>query len=211
METAGETSTVRQLRQKLNCTKPDTFEMVLANFPAETLDAVLERVLAGTKLEVALYTDIFNQNQFKYSTKYDVAGPLTEAPVEVTLASLRSMHAIILTSDLVDDIDACGWYGWDAVTYTLLDALCALPKNVVELDEMDTHRLRSAVLVNILKDRSFRPNYSELVDYFEQHHNEIRACLPALAERHEELSEIDLGIVEEFISGVPVAIVEGVL
>jgi hypothetical protein len=197
-----------QLTQLLERTEAASFDKVLAHFPEETLEAVLERVRTGSKLEVSLYTDVFNVNQFKYGlSKFH-----EDAPRVPLTDSLRVLNSISLTSHLVDDIDACGWHGWDAVTYTLRDALHAIPREAVRIGEMDAHRLRSAVLVNIVVDRSFhRPHYQEAVDFFEIHYDAIRACLPALAKRHADLNEVDLGIVAEFVNGIPVAMAEGVL
>lgn len=176
----------------------DVFEQVINCFPQETLDAIAWRVGTGEDLEVKLYTDVFNINEFEYN------GNRTPSR-----ASLRAMNCIVLTSDLITSVP---WFGWDAVRASLTDALDALPENEVKLTAMNSHRLRSAVLVNCVVDKSNRhESYSGLVDFFEKNHSAIIDCLPALIERHKELGEVDLGLVEDIMGGIPLSMVEGTL
>ena len=176
----------------------ECFEAIVSRFPEETLSAVLGRVLVGVKLEVNLYTDIFNINDFSYD--------MYRQP---TRQSLRALNGITLVSDLIVHVP---WFGWDAVRSTLTDALDALPEDQVRLSEMDAHRLRSAVLVNCVVDKSNdKESYSNTVGFFENNYDAIYACLPALIERHRELSEVDLDLVEDIMSGIPLAMVRGTL
>jgi hypothetical protein len=194
-----EISDVRKtLYSKLAVVHGPTFHKTITSFPLATLETIRDRVLVGSKLEVDLYTDIFNQNGFTYG----VVG-------EPNDRSLRSLNAVALTSDMVAEIP---WFGWDAVRYTMIDGMDAISVSDVDIDEIDSHRLRSAVLVNIVKDRSSRhENYAELVDFFAENHEAIKANLPALGRRHEELEAIDLDLVKEIIGGIPLSIVDGTL
>lgn len=184
----------------------DPFELIIRCFPQETLDAIAWRVGAGEELEVKLYTDIFNINDFEYSGNRAPSYSENRAP---SRAALRTMNCFILTSDLITSVP---WHGWDAVRATLTDALAALPQNEVQLKTMNSHRLRSAVLVNCVVDRSNRhDSYGVIVDFFEANHDAVIASLPALIERHKELSEVNLGLVEDIIGGIPLSMVEGTL
>lgn len=190
------------LRKHVKCTGESRFdqgyENIINRFPKETLNAVLVRVLTGTELEKKVYTDIFNINEFTYG--------LNNNP---TVDSVRQLNAFALASDLIDDIP---WFGWEATRAVITDALTAIPWNQVRLSEMDSHRLRSAVLVNCVVDRSDRhDSYSRIVDFFEKNYDAVYANLPALIERHKELGEVSLELVEDIMGGIPMSMVEGTL
>ena len=197
MDTTETTATAELLRASLKTIDEAAFENTIAHTPQETLEAILHRVSNGSPLEQGLYVDVFNINQFR-ATQFGL-------PTHV----LRKMNATVLTSSLINDIP---WFGWDAVRATMTDALHAIPDEAVNLVDMDSHRLRAAVLANIVVDRSYRHgSYNNIVDYFVENFDAIYSCLPALVERHKDLGEIDLGLVETIIDGIPLAVVDGVL
>lgn len=197
MDTTEITVTAELLRAKLQIVDRTAFENTLTHAPHETLEAILHRVRNGSLLEQNLYVDVFNVNQFR----------VTDSGIPEHI--LRKLNVTVLTSSLIDDIP---WFGWDAVRATMTDALHAIPDDAVNLADMDAHRLRAAVLVNIVVDRSYRHgSYNMIVDYFEENFDAIYACLPALVKRHEGLGEINVGLVKEIAGGIPLAVVDGVL
>lgn len=200
MDTIAGVDAVEVITEKLTMTDPSAFHLALS-FPTASLDAVSHRLLSPiSKLELNLFTDIFNVNQFHSGSN--------GAPDS---RSLREFNCCALVSELIDDVP---FQGWDAARAVLTDALSTIPGEVVNIQDMQPylHRLRSAVLVNIIVDRSDRmDSYSRTVDYFEKNFDAIYACYPALIERHEGLSEVNLEIVDLLVNGGASSLAEGTL
>lgn len=191
-------SVFEQLRTHVPITYPRYYDAVLNGFPLSTLSRIADRVQHGSTMERHLYCDIFNVNTFTYN-KDGSATP----------ESVRALNCVALVSDLSDFVT---WGGWDGVRSTLTDALNAIPLEATEFEDFDVHRLRSAVLVNIVKEGSCHSSkYNQFVDYFAEHHDVIHKNLETLTAAHQGPRELSLDMVETLMDGASPVLVEGTL
>ena len=200
MEATGtkNATAVDRLRESISVTEAESVAAVMNGFPSVTLERIADRMESGSELERSLYIDVFNVNVFSY---------LPDGTAQAS--SVRDLNCIALTSDLVDLVP---WFGWDAVRASLTDALEAVPQDQINIDEFDVSRLRSAVLVNIVKDRSYgHESYQLFVDFFASNYEVILKNITVLTESHDDLHEMNLAIVEDIIHGASPSLVTGTL